>query len=69
MQFDFEIQAELGQVGEKKVQLVSWAGRPAKIDIRPWRQAEDGLKPGKGITLSEAEAKTLIGILSELIYA
>lgn len=39
----------------KELNLVSWNGRPAKIDIRDWNHEEG--KMGKGITLSYDEAQ------------
>ena len=38
----------------KEVNLVSWNGRPAKIDIRSWQKNHE--KCGKGIAITRAEA-------------
>lgn len=47
-----------------EVNLVSWNGRAAKIDIRPW--SEEGDKCGKGITLTKEEAGWVASILSQI---
>lgn len=48
---------------QKEVNLVSWNGNPAKIDIRDWNEAHD--KVSKGIVFTEDEAKELLKILTE----
>jgi hypothetical protein len=40
-----------------EVNLISWNGATPKLDIRDW--APDHAKMGKGITLTESEAKEL----------
>ena len=46
--------------GIKRLTLTSWNGNPAKLDLRICVIDEAGQeKPGRGITLSEAEALTL----------
>ena len=52
-----EVIGHIGMAGSKEVNLVSWNGRPAKVDIREWY--DDHEKCGKGITLTDAEAKEL----------
>lgn len=47
----------------KEVNLVSWNGNPAKIDIRDW--TEDHERCGKGITLTESEAREVMEILQK----
>jgi len=49
----------------KEVNLVSWNGRPAKLDIRNWQR--DHQKCGKGITLTRKEAEDLVKLLSEIL--
>ena len=51
----------------KEVNLVSWNGRPAKLDIRNWQR--DHKKCGKGITLTREEAEALVKLLSEIARA
>ena len=44
-----------------EVNLLSWNGQPAKIDVRDWSPDHD--KMGKGITLTEEQAKSLLNAL------
>lgn len=70
----FEIQKQIGEIlsstkeWTKEVNLVSWNGAKAKIDIRDWSPEHE--KMGKGITLTEDETKKLYyilkGIFSEI---
>ncbi|KAF0995486.1 hypothetical protein BJQ97_02147 [Geobacillus sp. TFV-3] len=48
----------------KELNLVSWNGYPPKYDIRDWDVSH--AKMGKGVTLSEAEAKELYYALKQL---
>lgn len=62
MAFEYEIVepiAVLGRANDRtiEVNMVSWNGRPAKVDIRRW--SEDHTFMGKGIALTEDEAKAL----------
>ena len=65
MNITFEIKEELGQIGaSKQLSIVSWNGNPAKYDLRTWHATEDGEpKPGKGLTMSEDEARELLAVL------
>lgn len=64
----FGIVEHLGVLSEsekgwkKEINLVSWNEREPKYDIRDW--SENHEKMGKGITLSEDEAKRLRNILN-----
>ena len=49
----------------KEVNLVSWNGRPAKLDIRNWQT--DHEKCGKGITVTVEEAEELIKLLHKIL--
>ena len=49
----------------KEVNLVSWNGRPAKIDIRNWQR--DHQKCGKGIALTREEAEELVKLLNSIL--
>lgn len=66
--FKFEIVKPLGILSEgtkgwhKEVNLVSWNGRHAKLDIRDW--GPDHEKMGKGITLDNEELILLKEILN-----
>lgn len=50
-----------GDAWQKEVNIVSWNGGLPKIDIRDW--TEDHERCGKGITLSEDEAREVMEIL------
>ncbi len=66
----FEIVEEIGVLSEnskgriKELNRVSWNGGDAKIDLRDW--SPDHEKMGKGITLTEEEAKQLYLLLSQI---
>jgi hypothetical protein len=47
----------------KELNLISWNNGNPKYDIRDW--APNHEKMGKGITLTEAEAKALKGMLQQ----
>ena len=59
----FEIVGHLGDAGKREVNIVSWNGRPAKIDIREWDEYH--MTPRRGITLSDEDAKELYLVLKE----
>jgi hypothetical protein len=67
----FNIEENIGEISSnakgwtKELNLVSWNGGTAKYDIRDW--SPDHEKMGKGITLTEAEAKALKGMLQKEI--
>ena len=68
-EFSYEVTEEIAVLSEspkgwtKEVNLVSYNGRPAKIDIREW--APEREKMGKGVTLTEEEAKALMEALQK----
>jgi len=51
----------------KEINLVSWNGRPAKLDIRAWQKNHE--KCGKGITLTRTEAEILAKLLNKVLKA
>ena len=63
----YEIIEKLGILSEstkgwtKELNLISWNGSTPKYDIRDW--SPDHEKMGKGITLTDEEAKKLIELL------
>lgn len=67
----YEIIEELGVLSEsakgwtKELNLISWNGATPKYDIRDW--APEHEKMGKGVTLSEEEAKKLYALLSKVV--
>ena len=48
-----------------EVNLISWNGAPAKLDVRDW--SPDHSKMGKGITLTPDEAHKLLNALRRKI--
>lgn len=68
-EFKFEIVENLGILSEndkgwrKELNLVSWAERPAKYDIREWNP--DHTRMSKGLTFNEDELKILLELLKE----
>ena len=66
----FEIQKTLGELStsakgwSKELNMISWNGAAAKLDIRDW--APDHEKMGKGITLTKEELMQLESVLKEL---
>lgn len=64
----YEIIQELGVLSEsvkgwtKELNLISWNGGAPKYDVRDW--APEHEKMGKGVTLSEEEAKKLVELLA-----
>lgn len=56
--------SENGKGYTKEVNLVSWNGADAKLDIRVW--FPDHEKCGKGIVLTEEEGRKLMQALVEL---
>ncbi len=67
----YEIKQQLGEIStspkgwSKELNLVSWNGASLKYDIRDW--APEHEKMGKGITLTEDEARTLYNLLGEAL--
>ena len=49
----------------KEVNLVSWNGRPAKLDIRNWQRGHE--KCGKGIAITREEAAELVKLLGKIL--
>ena len=52
-----------GDAWQKEVNLVSWNGGIPKVDIRDWDEEHD--RCGKGITLTEDEAREVAAILTD----
>jgi hypothetical protein len=65
--FHFEVLKTFGVLGQKsngwtkELNLVSWNGREAKLDIRDW--SPDKLRMSKGITIDKEEARNLQSVL------
>lgn len=67
----YEITEKLGVLSErgdwtKEINMVSWNERPAKFDLRDWNHEEGRM--GKGVTLTDEEAKNLIEALKDVIH-
>ncbi|MBS7310660.1 MAG: YdbC family protein [Treponema sp.] len=68
--FSYTIEQNLGVIATQKsgwtleLNLVSWGGRPAKYDLRPW--SPDHEKMGKGLTLTKEELDSLKALLNNL---
>lgn len=66
----YEIKKSIGILAEnekgytKELNLISWNGSNAKLDIREWHPQHE--RCGKGITLTEQEGQKLMKILDEL---
>lgn len=67
--FSYEVKNIIGKLSDKtELRVVSWCGREAKIDVRNWTTDKDGNeKCGKGISLTNDEAKKLVDLLSEYL--
>ena len=67
--FKYEIVEHIGTLSgsakgwTKELNRISWNGGEPKYDIRDW--APDDEKMGKGITLTEEEARNLLGLLEK----
>lgn len=67
----YEIIEKIGVISEnakgwtKELNLISWNGANPKYDIRDW--APEYEKMGKGVTLTEEEAKELKELLEERV--
>ena len=48
----------------KQLNLISWNGREPKFDLRDW--SGDGLKMGKGVTLTVGELLALRDLLNRM---
>ncbi len=65
----FDIRKEIGALSEsskgwtKELNYISWNNGNPKYDLRDWAPGHE--KMGKGITLTEEEARTLLKILEE----
>ena len=69
MAIQYNIIEEIAEISQgsrgwtKQLNLVSWDGGTPKYDIRSW--APDRAHMGKGVTLTEAEARAVYEALKE----
>lgn len=67
----YEIKNTIGTISEsakgwsKELNMISWNGAAAKLDVRDW--APEHEKMGKGITLSQEEAEVLYDLLGKAL--
>lgn len=67
--FSYEIKENIGVLAEsakgwkKELNLISWNGAEPKLDVREW--SPDHAKMGKGITLTNNDAKKLMALLDD----
>ena len=73
-EFSYELKEKIAVLSEgksgwtKEINLVSYNGAEAKVDIRTWQTTEDGeRKMSKGITLTNEEATKLRDALNKLL--
>lgn len=71
---DFRVESTLAEIGStgssaKRLTVTSWNGRPAKLDLRTWRTDTDPQQPGRGLTLSDEEARALLDALQRYFAA
>ena len=65
--FKYEIIEELGVLSEsakgwtKELNRISWNGGAPKLDVRHWAPEHEEM--GKGVTLTDEEAKALLELL------
>lgn len=70
--FEFNITEHIATLSEteagytKELNLISYKGAPAKLDIRGLHRTEDGIKLLRGIALTNEEAEALRVALNEL---
>lgn len=68
MVIKFEITEHIGVLSTnkskwtKELNMVSWNDKAAKLDLREWSPEHD--KMGKGVTLTDDEAKQLMELLT-----
>ena len=67
-----KIEKEIGVLSKnergytKEVNLISWNGQPAKLDVREWYPGHE--RCGKGITLTIPEGEELVKRLQDFYY-
>lgn len=62
-----EVKKNFGKLGEnskKEARIVSWNDRDPRIDIREWYMKDGEERCGKGVSLTNDEAKELVKIIN-----
>ena len=65
--FTYEVKNVVGKLGDNsklELRVVAWNGKEAKLDIRQWYTKDGEEKCGKGISLTNDEAKELVNLLA-----
>ena len=64
-----KILLEFGNTGNKvkRLTLTSWNRNPATLDLRAWKTDNPGLRPSKGMTLTDSDALLLINALTQYL--
>lgn len=66
--FSYEVKNTIGQLSEKVwLKVVSWNGNESKLDIRQWWNKDGEERCGKGISLTNEEAKKLVDLLNDYL--
>lgn len=66
-EFTYEVTNKIGKLGEDskyELRVVAWNGKPGKLDIRQWYEKNGEEQCGKGISLTNEEAKELVDLLN-----
>lgn len=68
--FTYEIKEHLATVSEKngytlELNLISFRGFPAKLDLRRWNRTNDTMQ--KGVTLTDDEARGVLTALEQYL--
>ena len=65
--FSYEVKEKLGDLSERKeVRVIAWGDNEPRLDIRDWWLDKSGNeKCGKGICLTDDEARELMKLLNE----
>ena len=69
--FQYEIVEHIATLSDsngttKELNRISYNGAPPKLDLRSWRQEEEGKRMLKGLTLTDEEAEALKAALNGL---
>lgn len=71
--FEYQIEKTLAELSSttggtrKLLTVTAWNGRPGKLDLRTWREVNGEQQPGRGVTLNEEEADTLLSALQDYL--
>lgn len=67
-EISYEVIKEIGEIGGgKKVRIMKWNDNEPKLDIRQYTEKDGEERCGKGICLTNEEAKNLVDILGKYL--